>query len=197
MATVAKTGCGRSDTDSDGSLLIPGEVAGETLRALVVGPERSGPGGWRELSPRCPQGCGGCCSLNDAAVRYALRMIVAQRTLRENHPSDAWQGTAARRSYKMGLWNRLAGRSAAPTTTRPDVQTERVTRDRGEAFERFSRVVDGPMMILALAMIPLIVVPVIVDLSPGLDRAFVAIDYLVWAVFAVEYVVKLCLAPDR
>ncbi len=97
----------------------------------------------------------------------------------------------------MGLWNRLAGRSAAPTTTRPDVQTERVTRDRGEAFERFSRVVDGPMMILALAMIPLIVVPVIVDLSPGLDRAFVAIDYLVWAVFAVEYVVKLCLAPDR
>jgi len=124
-------------------------------------------------------------------------MIVAQRTLRENHPSIAWPGTAARRSHKMGLWNRLAGRSAAPTTTRPDVQTERVTRDRGEAFERFSRVVDGPMMILALAMIPLIVVPVIVDLSPGLDRAFVAIDYLVWAVFAVEYVVKLCLAPDR
>jgi voltage-gated potassium channel len=74
---------------------------------------------------------------------------------------------------------------------------ERVTRDRGEGFERFSRAVDGPMTVLALAMIPLIVVPLIMDLSPGLDSAFVAIDYLVWAAFAVEYVVKLCLAPDR
>jgi voltage-gated potassium channel len=81
--------------------------------------------------------------------------------------------------------------------TSPDAQPERGSRDRGEAFERFSRVVDGPMMILALAMIPLIVVPLIVDLSPGLDRALVAIDYLVWAAFAVEYVIKLCLAPDR
>jgi voltage-gated potassium channel len=80
---------------------------------------------------------------------------------------------------------------------RPDVEEERGTRDRGAAFERFSRAVDGPMTILALAMIPLIVVPLIMDLSPGADRALVAIDYLVWAAFTVEYVVKLCLAPDR
>ncbi len=72
-----------------------------------------------------------------------------------------------------------------------------MARDRGEAFERFSRAVDGPMMVLALAMIPLIVVPLVVDLSPGLDGAFLAIDFLVWAAFAVEYVVKLYLAPDR
>jgi voltage-gated potassium channel len=57
--------------------------------------------------------------------------------------------------------------------------------------------VDGPMMVLALAMIPLIVVPLVVDLPPSLDRAFVAVDYLVWAAFAVEYTVKLYLAPDR
>ncbi len=81
--------------------------------------------------------------------------------------------------------------------TSPDAQPERGSRDSGEAFERFSRVVDGPMMILALAMIPLIIVPLIVDLSPGLDRALVAIDYLVWAAFTVEYVIKLYLAPDR
>jgi voltage-gated potassium channel len=52
-------------------------------------------------------------------------------------------------------------------------------------------------MVLALAMIPLIVVPLVVDLPPSLDRAFVAVDYLVWAAFAVEYAVKLYLAPDR
>jgi voltage-gated potassium channel len=83
------------------------------------------------------------------------------------------------------------------TTTRPDVEGERASRDRGAAFERFSRAVDGPMMILALAMIPLIVVPLIMDLSPGMDHALMAIDYLIWAAFTIEYVVKLCLAPDR
>jgi voltage-gated potassium channel len=72
-----------------------------------------------------------------------------------------------------------------------------VTTDRGQAFERFSRAVDGPMMVLALAMIPLIIVPLVVNLSPSVDRALLAIDYLVWAAFAVEYVVKLYLAPDR
>jgi voltage-gated potassium channel len=81
--------------------------------------------------------------------------------------------------------------------TSPDVQAARASRDRGEAFERFSRAVDGPMMVLALAMIPLIVVPLIMDLSPAEDRALVAVDYLVWAAFTVEYVVKLWLAPDR
>lgn len=72
-----------------------------------------------------------------------------------------------------------------------------MAKDRGEAFQRFSRAIDGPMMVLALAMIPLIVVPLVVDLSLGLDRTLLAVDYLIWAAFAVEYVVKLYLAPER
>jgi voltage-gated potassium channel len=72
-----------------------------------------------------------------------------------------------------------------------------ITKDRGEAFQRFSRAVDGPMMVLALVMIPLIVVPLIADLSPATERAFLAVDYLLWAVFATEYAIKLYLAPNR
>jgi voltage-gated potassium channel len=72
-----------------------------------------------------------------------------------------------------------------------------VTRDRGEAFEQFSRAVDGPLTVLALAMIPLIVLPVVVDLSPAMEGAFLAVDYLIWAVFAAEYAIKLWLAPNR
>jgi voltage-gated potassium channel len=72
-----------------------------------------------------------------------------------------------------------------------------LTKDKGEAFQRFSRAVDGPLMVLALAMIPLIVVPLVADLSPGQARAVLAVDYLIWAAFAVEYVVKLYLAPQR
>jgi hypothetical protein len=41
-----------------------------------------------------------------------------------------------------------------------------VVRDRGEAFERFSRAVDGPLTVLALVLVPLIVLPLVVDLSP-------------------------------
>jgi voltage-gated potassium channel len=81
--------------------------------------------------------------------------------------------------------------------SRVDAQRERAARERSEAFEQFSRAVDGPMMILALVMIPLLIVPLIVDLSPAEDHALVAVDYLIWAAFTVEYAVKLYLAPDR
>ena len=47
-------------------------------------------------------------------------------------------------------------------------------RDRGAAFERFSRAVDGPLTVLALAMIPLIVLPLVMDLSPGTEAAVLA-----------------------
>jgi voltage-gated potassium channel len=72
-----------------------------------------------------------------------------------------------------------------------------VVRDRGEAFERFSRAVDGPLTVLALAMIPLVVLPLVMDLSPGTEAAVLAVDYLIWAVFAAEYAIKLYLAPSR
>jgi voltage-gated potassium channel len=70
-------------------------------------------------------------------------------------------------------------------------------RDRGAAFERFSRAVDGPLTILALVMLPLIVLPLVTDLSPATESVFLAIDYLIWAVFAAEYAIKLYLAPNR
>lgn len=52
----------------------------------------------------------------------------------------------------MGLWKRLAGGRGASTLTRPDVEGERGTRERGAAFERFSRAVDGPMMIVVVVV---------------------------------------------
>jgi voltage-gated potassium channel len=72
-----------------------------------------------------------------------------------------------------------------------------MTGNRAEAFERFSRAVDGPMTVLALAMVPLIVVPLVADLPPATERAFLAVDYLLWAIFAAEYAIKLYLAPTR
>jgi len=53
------------------------------------------------------------------------------------------------------------------------------------------------MTVLALVMIPLIVVPLVLDLSPATERAVLSIDYVLWAVFAAEYGIKLYLAPNR
>lgn len=72
-----------------------------------------------------------------------------------------------------------------------------VRGDRREALERFDRAVELPLLVLALVMVPLLVAPFVVDLSPGLHRTFIAVDWLIWAVFAFEYVVRLLLTDRR
>ncbi len=69
--------------------------------------------------------------------------------------------------------------------------------NRAAALERFERAVELPLLVLALAMVPLLVVPLLVDLPSGLDSAFVAADWLIWAAFAFEYVVRLVLTEKR
>ena len=72
-----------------------------------------------------------------------------------------------------------------------------VTRDRQAALERFESTVELPLLVLALAMVPLLVVPLLVDLPSGLDATFVAADWLIWAAFAFEYIVRLVLTTQR
>lgn len=80
---------------------------------------------------------------------------------------------------------------------RPVAELTPPEHPRQAAFDRFSKAVDGPLTILALAMIPLLVIPLVVELSPAVDRGLLAADYLIWAIFAIEYVAKVYLAPDR
>jgi voltage-gated potassium channel len=66
-----------------------------------------------------------------------------------------------------------------------------------QAYDRFSTTVDGPMMVLALAMVPLLIVPVIWPLSGSAAAGVDAADWLIWALFVVEYITRLYLVPDR
>lgn len=59
-----------------------------------------------------------------------------------------------------------------------------------EALEAFEREIALPMLVLSLAVVPLLVVPLVVHLSHGLDKTFFTIDWLVWAAFAVEYLIR-------
>ena len=78
------------------------------------------------------------------------------------------------------------------------VMIDRVNPEqRQAALERFERAVELPLLVLALVMVPLIVTPLIVDLPSGVEATFVAADWLIWAAFALEYLVRLSLTGQR
>jgi voltage-gated potassium channel len=64
-------------------------------------------------------------------------------------------------------------------------------------YERFAATVDGPMMVLTVLWLPVLIVPLVRSVHGTLASSLSAIDYTVWALFALEYVVKLYLSPSR
>lgn len=66
-----------------------------------------------------------------------------------------------------------------------------------DAYDRFSAIVELPLTILAVLWLPILVIPYVVHLAPDVSETFSAIDYMVWAAFAIEYGVKIYLAPSR
>ncbi len=64
-------------------------------------------------------------------------------------------------------------------------------------YERFDRVSDPVMVVLAIVSIPLMALPWIADVSAGQERAAASVDWLIWGVFAAELIVKTYLAPRR
>jgi voltage-gated potassium channel len=66
-----------------------------------------------------------------------------------------------------------------------------------DAYDRFSAAVGLPLTVLALLWLPVVVVPLVVPLPADVASTFNVIDYLVWAVYAAEYLVRLYLAPSR
>ena len=69
--------------------------------------------------------------------------------------------------------------------------------DRAEALDRFERQTAVPMLILALAIIPLLLIPTIFDLSSGAETTILALDWFIWAAFFIEYCIRLYLAPSK
>lgn len=66
-----------------------------------------------------------------------------------------------------------------------------------DAYDRFSNAVALPLTILALVWLPILILPIVMHLTPGVATVFEAVDYFVWAAFALEYGVKLYLTPLR
>ena len=68
---------------------------------------------------------------------------------------------------------------------------------RQRAFDAVDRATELPLLLLALAMIPLIAGPLVFNLPDNIEEAFLLADWTIWAVFALELTVKTYLAPAR
>ena len=66
-----------------------------------------------------------------------------------------------------------------------------------DALDRFERQTAIPMLVFALAIIPLLVLPLVIELSTTLGATFVALEWFIWAAFTVEYGIRLYLAPEK
>ena len=66
-----------------------------------------------------------------------------------------------------------------------------------EALDRFTRATELPMLLLAISMIPLLLIPWLLELSANVNRTIVAIDWFIWAAFVFELGTKTYLAPAR
>jgi hypothetical protein len=68
---------------------------------------------------------------------------------------------------------------------------------RQDNLERFERVTALPLLVLAIAFIPLLVLPLLFELPEPVDDAFLALDWFIWAAFAAEFIIRLTLSSKR
>ncbi len=82
------------------------------------------------------------------------------------------------------------------TTNGPESRRPRLARSQ-DAYDRFSAAVDIPLTVITILWLPVLIVPLITPVHGTIAETFAVIDYMVWALFAVEYLIKLYLSPSR
>jgi len=66
-----------------------------------------------------------------------------------------------------------------------------------DRLENLERLTELPLMLGAFAMIPIFAGLYLWDLSPAEERIYIALEYAIWAMFALIFVAKVVLAPAK
>ncbi len=69
--------------------------------------------------------------------------------------------------------------------------------DAQSRAERFEAAVEIPMIVLSLLIVPVALMPVVEDLTATSLRTLEVLGVVIWALFAVQYIVLLYLSTDR
>ena len=67
----------------------------------------------------------------------------------------------------------------------------------GRAYERFKEFSDAPLLVAALALIPILAIPYLWDVDSTTETTLTAAAWFIWALFVIEYVALFILAPNR
>jgi voltage-gated potassium channel len=70
-------------------------------------------------------------------------------------------------------------------------------RRGSEAYDRYVQFSEAPMTALAVAMIPVLLIPLVRPVHGAVATSFDAAEYLIWVLFGADYSVRFYLAPDR
>lgn len=70
-------------------------------------------------------------------------------------------------------------------------------RSRQETLETYERYTELPLLVLALAVLPLVLIPLTVDVSDDVGDAFFALDWIIWALFAVDLAIRTFIVENR
>ena len=62
-----------------------------------------------------------------------------------------------------------------------------------ERYDAFATAVDTPMLVLTILWLPVLIVPLASAVHGSVATTFSTIDYTVWALFSLEYIIKLWL----
>lgn len=68
---------------------------------------------------------------------------------------------------------------------------------REQRLATIERQTDPLLLVLAVLLVPLLVVPLVIDLRADIARAVLIADWLIWAIFAVVFALKLIVAPRK
>lgn len=84
------------------------------------------------------------------------------------------------------------------TAEKPDDATnQRGTFRDGRLYDRVKEVAELPLLIAAVALIPILAAPYMFELGSGTETSINAAAWFIWALFTVEYLVLLAVAPSR
>jgi voltage-gated potassium channel len=68
---------------------------------------------------------------------------------------------------------------------------------RAELLNRFERATELPLLVLALAIIPLLVIRFVTDVSETMSATFLVLDWTIWAIFAADLGIRTYLSERR
>ena len=71
------------------------------------------------------------------------------------------------------------------------------TNKREYFFQKFERVSELPLLVLSILFVPILIVPLVFKIDGPLMNTVDTLDWVIWAIFALELIIRTYLSPDR